>query len=89
VPDLEPLEQLRDAYIALGSAISDLRSLPLRNHVGIEEDLHFTSARRAISEAQISSQLASDALGNVAAKIEVEPRSFGSARALARSVVWE
>src|SRR5690606_11194385 len=37
----------------------------------------------------ISSQLASDALGNVAAKIEVEPRSFGSARALARSVVWE
>lgn len=86
-PDTHAL--LREAYLALGSAIADLRSTPMRRYSQDEESMRLTSAQRSIGEAQAKIELASQALGTRAPKLEVEPRGFGAGRALARPIVWE
>ncbi len=89
MPELDAPAQLREAYLALGSAIADLRSTPMRRYSHDEEAMRLTSAQRSIGEAQVKVELASEALGTPSPAFEVEPRGFGTGRALARPVVWE
>ena len=77
-----PDEDLRDAYIALGSAISELRSIPMRNYSHDEEAFRLTGAQRSIAEAE-------GLLGRAGIEIELtEPHRLGGARGLGRPVVW-
>lgn len=79
----EPVEDLRDAYIALGSAISELRSSPTRNYSHDEEALRITGAQRSISEAE-----ALLARAGVDIEVGVRPHQLRGARGIGRPVVW-
>lgn len=82
-------ELLRDAYIALGSAIAALRSMPMRRHADVEEDLAVTAASREIAEAAGALAKHASQTGTPEISIPVEARPFGGSRALVRPVVWE
>lgn len=79
----EPAQDLRDAYIALGSAISELRSSPTRNYSYDEEALRITGAQRSIAEAE-----ALLARAGVEIEVGVRPHQLGGARGIGRPVVW-
>ena len=82
-------ELLRDAYLALGSAIAALRSMPMRRHADVEEDLAVTAASREITEASAALAKHAHETGTPEISIPVEATPFGGARALVRPVVWE
>lgn len=79
----DPDQDLRDAYIALGSAISELRSTPMRNYSHDEEALRITGAQRSIAEAEALLERA-----GLEIEIGVEPHRLGGARGVGRPVVW-
>ena len=88
-PQADAVEQLKDAYRALGSAVAELRSMPVRNYADVEEDLRVAGANRWITEAQAHANRACGALGRPAPHWVIEPNALGgSARALARPSVW-
>ena len=80
---------LRDAYIAVGSAISDLRSLPIRRYAGDEEVLHINAAKQSLLEADASLRRICHELGRPPIVIAVEPEALGVMRFLARPSVWQ
>ncbi len=76
--------QLVDAYIAVGAAIAELRSLPLRRYSDFEEDLHISAATRFVLEGQKDLDRALTALGRPPMAISVEPKRLGVLRLLQR-----
>lgn len=86
---MDTSELLRDAYIALGSSISALRSMPVRRHADVEEDLAVTSAVREITEARAALAKYAVYRSTEEIAVPVDPMPLRGGRALGRPVVWE
>lgn len=82
------IEKLQDAYRALGSAISELRSMPLRNHAHDEEQYRISGATRSIGEAEGLTRQACEELGRPTPEWGIEVNALGGLRGIGRPAVW-
>ncbi len=88
-PKPEAIEKLQDAYRALGSAVADLRSMPVRNYARDEEEYRVAGATRSIGEAEGLTRQACEALGRSSPRWAIEVNALGGLRGIARPAVWE
>ena len=69
-------------------SISELRSLPLRNHAHDEEQYRVSGATRSIGEAEGLTRQACEALGESSPQWAVEVNALGGLRGIGRPAVW-
>ncbi|NJK32133.1 MAG: hypothetical protein HC927_06815 [Deltaproteobacteria bacterium] len=85
----DPVERLRSAYIQLGAAIADLRSMPFRRHSQDEQAMHVGSAQRSLLEADAELRRACQDLGIEPIRVSVDLDTIEPLGMLVEPILWE